>query len=181
MQQKMPELSDKLIQYQLRAKDVLADAFLSGEQQMILPKDFPTALRMLADAEEKKMVLLAENSSLQEKVAELKPRAEYCDVVLSCKELVPISIIAKDYGWSAQKMNKFLCEQHVQYKQGDIWLLYQEHAENGYTGTKTYNYSDTAGNTHSKVRTCWTQKGRMFLYKLLKSDGILPLIETQIA
>ena len=34
------------------------------------------------------------------------------------------------------------------------------------------------GTNHSKVHTYWTQKWRIFIYELLKAQGILPLIET---
>ena len=67
----------------------------------------------------------------------------------------------------------------VQYKQSDIWLLYQKHAGCGYTKTNTHIYEDSCGNEHTKVHTKWTQKGRFFIYSLLKADGIFPQIEVE--
>lgn len=125
------------------------------------------------------------NQALKETVAvqnqqivEMKPKASYYDVVLNCKDLVAISVIAKDYGWSANRMNQYLHQKGVQYKQGNkIWLLYQKYAEMGYTNTKTHSYPGNDGTMHTAVHTYWTQQGRLFIYELLKSDGILPTME----
>ena len=77
-------------------------------------------------------------------------------------------------------MNGYLHSKEIQYKQGDrIWILYQKYAEQGLTSTKTHAYLTGDGNTHTKVHTYWTQKGRLFIYDLLKKDGILPLIEKE--
>lgn len=114
---------------------------------------------------------------LKQQYLEMKPKASYYDIVLSCKEAVAITVIAKDYGWSARKMNKKLHELGVQFKQGKIWLLYQEYAEEGYTCTKTYPFNKSNGEVGTKIHTYWTQKGRLFIYNLLKSDGFVPLIE----
>lgn len=127
------------------------------------------------------------NASLQAVVAvqnqqmiEMQPKVSYYDVVLNCKDLVAISVIAKDYGWSATKLNQYLQQKGIQYKQGGkIWLLYQKYAEKGYTSTKTHSYPGSDGSTHTKVHTYWTQRGRLFIYDLLKADGILPLVEQE--
>ncbi len=121
--------------------------------------------------------LMLENVTQKQQIAELQPKANYYDIVLNCKDLLPISTIAKDYGLSAARLNSYLHEKGVQYKQSDIWLLYQKYARNGYTSTKTHTYDGLDGSTHSKVHTYWTQSGRLFIYELLKSDSILPLIE----
>lgn len=128
------------------------------------------------------------NASLQAMVAvqsqqmiEMQPKVSYYDVVLNCKDLVAISVIAKDYGWSATKLNQYLQQKGIQYKQGGkIWLLYQKYAEKGYTSTKTHSYPGSDGSTHTKVHTYWTQRGRLFIYDLLKADGILPLVEQEV-
>ena len=70
-------------------------------------------------------------------------------------------------------------EQGIQYKQGDIWLLYQKYAEHGYTNTRTNVILDAERNPHTKIHTYWTQKGRLFIYDLMKSNGVLPLMERE--
>ena len=117
------------------------------------------------------------NAVLQQQIAELQPKASYYDVVLNCKDALSVSVIAKDYGWSAKKMNQYLHEHGVQYKQGSTWLLYARYAEQGYTSTKTHSHPGKDGDVHATVHTYWTQKGRLFIYSLLKENGILPMVE----
>lgn len=115
-----------------------------------------------------------------QQITEMKPNASYYDVVLNCKDLVAISVIAKDYGWSANRMNRYLSDNGVQYKQGKIWLLYQKYAEKGYTSTKTFSTPGSDGDLHNHVHTYWTQAGRLFIYGMLKAEGIVPLIEQEV-
>ena len=117
------------------------------------------------------------NAVQQQQIAELQPKASYYDVVLNCKDALSVSVIAKDYGWSAKKMNQYLHEHGVQYKQGNTWLLYARYAEQGYTSTRTNTHLGKDGDVHTSVHTYWTQKGRLFIYDLLKEHGVLPLVE----
>lgn len=138
------------------------------------------AFTALKEEREKRMALEEAVAVQKQQIAEMQPKATYYDVVLKCKDAVNISVIAKDYGWSAQRMNEYLHKKGVQFKQADIWLLYQKHAGCGYTKTNTHIYEDSCGNEHTKVHTKWTQKGRLFIYSLLKADGIFPQIEQEV-
>ena len=110
-------------------------------------------------------------------IAELRPKATYYDTVLSCRDALPVSVIAKDYGWSARQMNAFLHQRGVQYKLNGTWLLYSQYAGNGYTKSATSTYRDCSGNAHANVFTKWTQAGRLFIYQLMTAAGYLPLME----
>lgn len=134
----------------------------------------------LKNEKEKRLQLENQVAVQTQQIAELTPKASYYDVVLACTDLLPISQISKDYGWSAQKMNEWLHDKGVQYKQGDIWLLYQNYAEMGYTSTKTHVHTGKDGQPHTKVHTYWTQKGRLFIYELMKKNGYLPKIEEDL-
>ena len=138
------------------------------------------AFTALKEEREKNKELMATVAIGQQQIAEMKPKATYYDVVLKCRDAVNISVIAKDYGWSAMRMNEYLHEKGIQYKQGTIWLLYQKYAPNGYTKTNTHIYEDSKGIQHTKVHTKWTQKGRLFIYEQLKADGIYPQIEMEV-
>jgi len=140
--------------------------------------DFGIQLLTKLKAEQAKSAALSEKVFVQnQQIAEMKPKASYYDVILNCKDAVAITTIAKDYGRSGIWLNELLHGLGIQFKQGYIWLLYQKHAQNGYTCTKTHSYHGTDGENHSKVHTYWTQKGRLFIYEQLKMRGILPLIE----
>lgn len=149
-------------------------------EELIANPDLAIAAFQALKTEREKRQALEEAVAVQaQQIAELKPKATYYDVVLKCKDAVNISVIAKDYGWSAQRMNEYLHKKGVQYKQSDIWLLYQKHAGCGYTKTNTHVYEDSCGREHTKVHTKWTQKGRLFIYEMLKADGIYPQIEME--
>ena len=68
----------------------------------------------------------------------------------------------------------------MQFNQSGVWFLYAKYQHEEYTQTKTQNYNRPDGTQGSKVHTYWTQKGRLFIYNLLKSEGILPTIEIEV-
>ena len=148
--------------------------------ELIANPDLAIAAFTALKEEREKNRLLEQTTAVQkQQIAEMKPKASYYDVVLNCKDLISTSTVAKDYGKSAIWMNRYLHEKGVQFKQGEIWLLYQKYAEKGYTNTKTHSYSANDGTIHTKPHTYWTQKGRLFVYELLKADGILPTMEQE--
>ena len=168
------ETGRKFRQYFIKVEE----AWNSPEAVMARALQF--ANNQLALMQKKNTELIGTVAIQNQQITEMKPKASYYDVVLNCKDLISTSAIAKDYGKSAIWMNRYLHEKGVQFKQGDIWLLYQKYAEKGYTSTKTHSYPGTDGNVHTKVHTYWTQKGRLFIYGLMKADGMPPIIEQEV-
>ena len=126
---------------------------------------------------EEKQRLQIENSQKNQIIGELKPKADYTDLILKSKNTVTVTAIAKDYGMSAIEFNKKLHDLKIQYRQSNQWFLYEKYQRCGYTHSKTTNYTRNDGSTGTKLNTEWTQKGRLFLYNKLKECGIVPLIE----
>lgn len=100
-------------------------------------------------------------------------------LVLSSKGTVPTTAIAKDYGMSAKALNQKLHELRVIYRMGSQWFLYAKYQAKGYTHSKTFDFKHSDGRPDCKMQTEWTQKGRLFLYQLLKKHGVLPMIERE--
>lgn len=133
------------------------------------------ALTQLKEERERRKQLECQTLIQRQQIAEMQPKASYYDLILQNKNTVPITQIAKDYGMSGRKFNELLHELGVQYKFRKTWLLYQQYAECGYTQSRTYAIDES----RSVMHTYWTQKGRLFLYDLLKSEGIFPVIEQE--
>ena len=135
------------------------------------------ALLALKAEREARKALEVENKVKDQQIAELKPKASYYDLILQCPSLLSVTEIAKDYGLSAKALNKMLHDLGVQFSQSGVWFLYSKYQSCGYTQTKTQNYAKPDGTQGARVHTYWTQKGRLFLYDLLKRRGVLPMIE----
>lgn len=142
-----------------------------------LPGTYKEALLQLVEQVEENEKLHLENTMQKQQIGELKPKANYVDTILKSKSLVTIGQIAKDYGMSAQEMNKLLQRFKIQYKQSGQWLLYSNHHAKGYTHSETTEIKHKDGSVSVRMHTKWTQKGRLFLYEFLKRRDIIPVIE----
>ena len=149
-------------------------------EKVLLNPDFIINLAKKLKAEQEKNAALmkaneeltAARAELEQQIKEMAPKSAYCNTILQHADLVTVTAISKDYGMSAVTFNRMLHDLRIQYKSGILWVLYQEYAKHGYTQTKTFLHDGKAV-TH----TYWTQKGRLFLYLMLKRNGILPMIE----
>lgn len=134
------------------------------------------ALTQLKEERKRRKELEITTAIQNQQIAELKPKASYYDLILQNRNTVPVTQIAKDYGMSGRRFNELLHDLGIQYKFRKTWLLYQHYADLGYTQSKTFAIDAEK----SVMHTYWTQKGRLFLYDLLKNEGILPLIEQEV-
>lgn len=153
------------------------NAFNRMEAELNSPEKIMARALRIADQTINQLQL--ETKIKDQQISELKPKADYYDDILKNKGLVTISQIAKDYGMSGQEMNRTLKNLGVQYKQSEQWLMYSKHQDKGYTHSETVQITHTDGRADVRMITKWTQKGRIFLYGLLKNNNILPVIERE--
>ena len=142
-----------------------------------MPKTYLEALKAFTAEVEKNEMLSLENKIQTQQINELKPKADYTDRILKTTDLMTITQIAKDYGMSAKQFNALLHDYKVQFKQNGQWLLYSQYQSKGYTSSETVEFDRSDGTVGVRLNTKWTQKGRLFLYGLLKKHDVVPTIE----
>lgn len=145
------------------------------------PKDYPSALRALADAEEKRMALEAENAAQRQAIADFQPIKQYVDTILSSTRTLTTTQIAADYDMTARKLNKILHEEGIQRYVNGQWILYKQHMGKGYTKSKTINIIRSDGRPDTVLNTEWTQKGRLLIHEILTARGIQAVMDRQAA
>lgn len=164
--------------------DALEESYFNPKQPALPDFNNPViAARAWADAMEQKQLVEKENVALATQIEAMKPKVDYTDKILQSSKTVPITLIAKDYGMSAQAMNKVLHDLHIIWKCCEQWVLYADYQGNGYTHSKTEPNLNKNGDVcgyHTQLE--WTQKGRLFLYNFLKEKRhLLPMIERNVA
>lgn len=163
---KVKEILKDIRKHGMHATPLTIESMLNDPETMI------KTLQALQEEQRK-------NAIAEMKVKELEPKAQYYDLILSNTSLITVRSIAKDYGMSPQAFNKLLKDLGVQYKQSEQWFLYAKYQNKRYTSSEPVTVHHTSGRTSVKMSTKWTQKGRLFLYKLLKEQDILPMIEQE--
>ena len=137
----------------------------------------PRFLRRIADeieARDKKILELdTQVTTLSNENAEMKPKVDYYEKVMSSEETLSTTLIAHAYGMSAIIFNRKLEELKIIRKVNNVWELYQKYVGKGYMVDVVRELKDGFTVTHNY----WTHKGRMFLYSELKKHGIFPTRE----
>ena len=105
----------------------------------------------------------------------LEVRQSFVDYIMSTPSCVCTTQIAKEYGLSAVKLNKFLHDKKILYCVNGQWLLYADYQSKGYMKSVHVRLDNNTLREHSQ----WTQKGRLFLYEFLKKYGIIPVMEQE--
>ena len=169
--------------------------FLEVERQWnnpeaVMARALKIADKKLIEATTQISILTTQNEQLTEKNEELniktiqqeqqigylRPAAEYTNRILTAPDLLTATQIAKEYGVGAHTLNQWLHEVGVQYKQNGQWLLYSKYQGKGYTQSVTAEYTRPDGGIGASMQTKWTQKGREFIYRILKErKGIVPI------
>jgi anti-repressor protein len=105
---------------------------------------------------------------LQEKQLQISaPKVEYFEKVLQSESTYTTTLIAKELGMSAAALNKILCDNKVQYKQSDTWVLYSKFQDKDFTKTKTSTFTDADGKTRTYMLTVWTELGRKKIHEFI--------------
>lgn len=121
--------------------------------------------------------LESEKEALKIELEEATDRTRYLDLILESPDKMATTQIAFDYGMGAPTFNKLLASLKIQRKVNGQWILYRQYMGKGYTKTETFPITHRDGRRGTTTNTVWTQKGREFLYRKLKKNGYLPLVE----
>ncbi len=165
--------------FKKEVKSILKSIRLNGgyiaNQEQLTPEQIVANALIVAQN-----IINNQNRQIEEmsvKMSELEKKSDYLDLILESKETVTVTQIAQDYGMSAKVFNKILMKLGIQHKVNGQWILYAKYLGEGYVHSKTVSITRSNGMKDTVMNTEWKQKGRIFLYNLLKDNGYIPLIE----
>lgn len=175
MQSRKPKakLFKKEVKYIL--KSIRLNGGYIANQEQLTPEQIVANALIVAQN-----IINNQNRQIEEmsvKMSELEKKSDYLDLILESKETVTVTQIAQDYGMSAKAFNKILMKLGIQHKVNGQWILYAKYLGEGYVHSKTVSITRSNGMKDTVMNTEWKQKGRIFLYNLLKDNGYIPLIE----
>ena len=110
---------------------------------------------------------------------EIQPKADFYDLAMDNTNGVPLTVIAKDFGMSANELHSVLSILGVIYRVQNTWVVKKEYQDQGFTASKTrITITDNkTGNIHenAEIATYWTERGKAFIYNKLMAYGYKPI------
>lgn len=106
---------------------------------------------------------------LQDENKKLSIKANHLDKVVMCNQCYTTTAIAKELGMTAVELNKYLCEQKIQFPQSGQYNLYADFARMGLAKNRTAEKVDENGTLkvfHPYL--VWTERGRVFIHNLVR-------------
>lgn len=120
-----------------------------------VPQSFAEALQLAADQARELDVT--------------RPKANYFDLQMKNPGLLTTTVIAKEHGMTAHKLNMFLNKYHIIFKRGKTWMPYKEYENQGFCD---YEHWSNQENEDVTPLLKWTQKGEKLIHDLLEQYGI---------
>ncbi len=170
----MPDLLEELQRNTEKNAALLSQLAKEQRSRLVLEEKNKELQKLAGDLRKESDLLLDKNKELESAAKASAPKVSYYDIIMRNPATLPVTLNAKDYGYSAKDFNAMLHDFGIQFRIRDTWALYQQYAGNGYTHDNVYTTRDTQRTVN---HMCWTQKGRRFLYDFLKGEGIIPMIE----
>lgn len=157
------EIHDKLVDDYFMMKDILSKELSNKEQLQLQILNGNDIERVVSLKKFEELV----TAPLIETIEKQQPKVDYCDDVLNSEGSMTTTQIAQDYGMSARKLNSILNDLGIQYKNNGQWILYSKYKDKGYINSNTIMLD----NGKTIIQTKWTQKGREFIYNVLRENG----------
>ncbi|TXK52339.1 hypothetical protein FVR03_01095 [Pontibacter qinzhouensis] len=179
--ERVVQFKTSLVQSFQAAKRLVHSVTATLTDDEFLAKALIMSAEKLQKLEQKTFLLEADNEKLLQQTTEQEqliksqaPKAAFYDKVLDAKNSMPITLIAKELGISAQSLNAKLKEKGVQYKVGGVWVLTQKYSGLGYTEMRTVNIPSESDPNRTTLQMCWTQKGRELIHNKINSLFNIP-------
>ena len=122
--------------------------------------------RELSDLEIMCRAMMIMKKSIEQKeqlIANLQPKAEYCDEVLDSVDCLTMTQVAKGLGMTVHDLTTRLLQDSIIYEQSGQYMLYAPYARKGLAATRTHTHRDLFGTVHTHTYLVWTEKGKKFV------------------
>lgn len=124
--------------------------------------------RELSDLEIMCRAMMIMKKSIEQKeqlIADLQPKAEYCDEVLDSVDCLTMTQVAKGLGMTVHDLTTKLLQNNIIYEQSGQYMLYAPYARKGLAATRTHTHRDLFGTVHTRTYLVWTERGKQFIHE----------------
>ncbi len=110
------------------------------------------------------LMIMKRNIEKKEKlIADLQPKADYCDEVLDSVDCLTMTQVAKGLGMTVHDLTTRLLRDGIIYEQSGQYMLYAPYARRGLAASRTHFHRDLFNKVHTRTYLVWTEKGKKFI------------------